>query len=119
MREAFPAAKLVGPDVIAVVGFRFCDRDRADRMVLIRGPSTPKAITVGLMKTLHVLFDVFVFHRISLQSASVCGLAIGRTGAPIPREQTRTNSPDFPPPERGNSRLVRVRELGKRERALH
>ena len=51
-REAFPAAKLMRPDVIEVVRFRFCDRDRANRMILIRGPSTPKAVAIGLVKTL-------------------------------------------------------------------
>src|SRR5262249_2264514 len=46
-------------------------------------------------------------------SRPLVGAALRHRAAPVSREQMRTNSPDFPPPERGNSRLVRVRDLGE------
>jgi hypothetical protein len=48
------------PDVVAVVRFRLCDRDRADRVKPVGGMPALKAVAVGLVKALHILSHSFV-----------------------------------------------------------
>jgi len=56
MGETFPTAKFVRESLVVVrLGDR--DRDRADRVIPVRGPSAMKAVAVGIAKTPQVLFD--------------------------------------------------------------
>jgi hypothetical protein len=55
--DTFPTAKFVRPDLVAVVGFRDRDYDRADWVMSVRGTLAVKAVAVGRAKPPQMLFD--------------------------------------------------------------
>ena len=58
--ETPPLAKLVR--AVVAVGIGDCDRDRADRVMLVGGLAAVEAVAIGLLKTLHVVFEPLVGH---------------------------------------------------------
>ena len=66
LAKAFPVTKFVR---LFAVGYR----DRADRVMLVRGATAVQAVAIGLVKALHVLFDpvlVVFAHRLASSARS-------------------------------------------------
>ena len=59
MGETFTVTKFVR---LFAVGCRDRNRDRADRVMLVRGATAVQAVAIGLEKAPHVLFDPVVPH---------------------------------------------------------
>src|SRR5262249_20825393 len=72
--KATPFAELVREDLVGV-GRGDRDRDRANRVMLIGGPLAVQAVPIGLVETLHVVFDpvVAVDHGVPSCESLVCG----------------------------------------------